>query len=130
MIIRNVTKDDLFKALEIVNKKYENNILFDYEPKPKGKAWQVKLTVRNSNKKNGSVSGSRLGQSGIMGYGIVHHIKAACWHVHGDFFDALPPKRKIICGRVVYNPGENWQDFNIGPIMNPVYYSEACDCRR
>lgn len=61
-------------------------------------------------------------------------MRFACWHVHGDFFDALleiNPRARIESGpTVITAAGGNWQDRNIGSLVLPVYHSEACDCRR
>lgn len=132
MIFKNVSKEDLERALKMVNKKYHQNITFKRGPEPKGKRWLITLTVNNANKKKGTTRGARLGPSGLMGYGSIHHIAAACWHVHGDFFDILwdiQPKMEVRGGGFHYtNPTQNWQNRNIGSIMYPVYFSEACDC--
>ena len=76
-MITNATIDELEAALRKVNEKYEDNITF------KTIGWKSKnrrtftLTVVDSRGKGG-----RRGRQG-------QRVKAACWHVHGDFFDAL-----------------------------------------
>lgn len=72
--------------------------------------------------------GARISSSG-------RRIAAACWHVHGDFFDALlkiQPNAVIVTrggpGAVIDKNGGNWQDCNIGSRMSPMMFSEACEC--
>jgi len=140
MKAKNCTAEDLQKALVIINQKYEENIKFkrlDVVAK-NGKTCQFTLTVIDSKK-----PGHRRGFPKIEGkenpfrYVAVAEGKrmaAACWHAHGDFFDALIGinKQAIIVSRsvdtVIDRNGGNWQDKNIGSMMFPLYYSEACDC--
>jgi hypothetical protein len=118
----NCTKEDLEKALEAIQEKYDHNIRWNREPEKKGKRYMFTLTVGSSFWKGG-----RRGHTG-------RRIHAACWHVHGDFFEALfqvNPKAEIISrgnGTKITNEAGNWQDWNIGSIMSPMMYSEACDC--
>jgi hypothetical protein len=118
MKAKNCTVQELQMALEIINHKYEGNIRF--KRLDGGKTPQFTLTVNSSKAKGG-----RLGQHG-------RRIAAACWHVHGDFFDALlkvNPSAVITTAFArIDADGGNWQDKNIGSIMFPMYYSEACDC--
>jgi len=64
--------------------------------------------------------------------GRQRHLINACWHVHGYFFEALLEINENIviktAGRTVDKNGGNWHDWNIGSMMYPMYYSEACDC--
>lgn len=125
MIFKNVTEKDMLQALDQINKKYDNNIRFKSGPTRKGKNITATLTV------NSTADGSR-------GYRRSHtgrKIAAACWHVHGDFFDALidiNPAAVIVTGltgkKVINKDGGNWEDANIGSMVDPMLYSEACDC--
>lgn len=136
MIIKNVSELDLKRAIAIVNEKYEDNIEIFIESR--GKNLKVNLRVKNANKKNGSIAGRKLNQSQFMGY--TKGAKAngsACWHVHGDFFDTLldiNPKAIIETSLSAIYKNEygltvgNWEDKNIGSLMNPVLYSECCEC--
>lgn len=79
------------------------------------------LTVESSREK-----GARRGHQG-------QRVSAACWHAHGDFFDALfsinPDAVIVSMGtQTITKQDGNWQDRNIGSQMQPLYYSEACDC--
>ena len=54
--------------------------------------------------------------------------------MHGNFFEKLfeiSPEAIIYsswAGKITNHSG-NWQDKNIGGIMNPMYYSDACECK-
>jgi len=122
MIAINATTDDLHEALKAVNKRYKNNVIFnrlDYA----GRRIRFTLKVKDSKK-----PGHRIGFSG-------RRMVAACWHVHGHFleelFKIIPDAEVISSGamrdRITKN-GSNWQDWNIGPRVQPLYYSDACDC--
>lgn len=88
----------------------------------------------------------------ITFHGSQRHIASACWHAHGVFFDALPrelwiypdgrmlpalgeppvsaksAKVMIKSGPWRFAPGDPWNDRNVGSRMQPLWYSEACDC--
>lgn len=130
MKVKNCTFEDLQKALEITNQKFENNVIFNREPEPRGKAILFTLRVKDS-----KLAGHRRGFS--FGDRPAKRLTSACWHVHGSFFDALlevNPNAVIVTrsgdifkrssGDVV----GNWEDSNIGSMYRPLYFSEACDC--
>jgi len=124
MLIKNVTESELEKALELVNEKYGDNVIWNRFEKV-GKQFRVTLRVKNSHG-----PGARLGQT--FGDSKPRHLISACWHVHGDFFDALFSVNsdavvKTSRQTITKNNG-NWEDWNIGSIMYPLYYSEACEC--
>lgn len=110
------------KALSTVNKKYKGNVQFErFDVRPKGCDFTLRV-------KSSFAPGARRGQSG-------RRLAKACWHVHGDLFDAilaLDNSAKIVSrggpGAVITSAGGNWQDCNIGSTMYPMYFSEACDC--
>jgi len=118
----NATIQELNEALKEVNKRFGNNITFKTLGKLTSKRNTFTLTVIDSHK-----PGHRRG---FHNNRLVH---AACWHVHGYFFEALLNINSdiyILSGnklRIDKNGG-NWIDQNIGSIMKPLYYSEACDC--
>jgi hypothetical protein len=113
------TVKELQAAIDTVNEKYLGNIRFKRIDQT-GRRVNFTLTVIDSKK-----PGGRKGPEG-------RRIAAACWHVHGDLFDALwdrNPDTVIIAGPLTMRgKGDNWQDRNIGSTMRPFYYSEACDC--
>jgi hypothetical protein len=128
--------EELFAALHKINKeKYSENITMIHFPlNKKGTRFRVRLSVADSKK-----PGARRGMpdNGKPG----RRIKAACWHTHGHFFDALLEYNpdiiiragalKIYQDKGVNGQGgryNNWQDRNIGSMLHPFYFSEACDC--
>jgi len=121
MKARKCNKEDLIKALELTNKDYDNNIKFKRLDFP-----TFTLTVKST---ADNTRGYRRGHTG-------RKVAAACWHVHGDFFDnlfSINPSAYIIVSsgtgtkRIDINGG-NWEDRNIGSLYSPLMYSEACDC--
>jgi hypothetical protein len=130
MEIVNVTEKDLKEALARINKKYENNIAFANFQQISKNRYNVTLRVKDSKK-----AGHRIAYWAYVN-GKVRRLPNACWHVHGDFFDTLldinPNAVIYALNRKIYKKGDevigNWEDWNIGSIMYPLYYSEACEC--
>lgn len=120
MIAKNVSESDLIKALEVVNKKYNNNVKFNRFDIISSNRIGFTLKVKDS-----SGAGAKTGFSG-------RKTVAACWHIHGDFFEALFDINidAVVrtANKVITREEGNWQDWNIGSIMEPLYYSEACNC--
>ena len=120
MKARNTNRNEMEKALAVVNKKYKGNIT--WKRFDDGKTINFTLTVKSS-----KGPGGRIGFTG-------RRVAAACWHVHGDFFDALfginPAAVIVSMGERISINGGNWQDKNIGSQIQPMYYSEACQCNR
>lgn len=123
MITRNCTKEQLRQALESVNERYQGNIKFK-TLEPKGKNFSFTLTVKDS-----KAMGGKIGHNG-------RRIAAACWHVHGHFFEELfkfAPDAKVLsrmAGTWITKMSGNWQDRNIGSMMYPLMFSQACDCNK
>ena len=122
------TSETLDKALQTVNKKFEDNIIFnrcDFESNTRDKRVKYTVTLKCKDSKE---AGHRLGFSENKN-GDKRRLINACWHVHGEFFDSL---RNIEDDCVIKSNGEDydgvWQDRNIGSVMNPMYFSEACEC--
>jgi len=122
MIIKNVTQEDLEKALEITNRKFENNITWNRFEKIGRNRYRVTLRVKDSRK-----AGHRIGYTG-------RRLINACWHVHGTFFDALlsvnPEAEIIALNRVINKEGGNWEDIQVGSVLCPRWLSEMCECYR
>ena len=121
MIARKCTQEDLFKALSIINLKYADNVQFNRFDFP-----NFTLRVKDSHK-----AGHRFGFNATAS-GKKRYLVSTCWHVHGDFFDALfkvNPDAYIWSGgrRIDITQG-NWEDRNIGSVMSPLMYSDACEC--
>lgn len=119
------TTTELYKAMRGVNEAYDGNLAFNREPDCRGKWTHFTLRVNNSKGK-----GARRGFSG-------RRLTAACWHAHRDFMRALyavNPKAVIKTAHADYYDSEHFEsnyqatDINIGSIMNPLKFSEACDC--
>lgn len=125
MKIMQVTENDLNKALKKINKRYKNNIVFNRLEQKHSKTYLVTLKVKDSKK-----PGHRLGFK--YGDGKQRRLINACWHVHGYFFEALleiNPDARIKTGTHEINKhGGNWQDRNIGSMVHPLMYSDACEC--
>jgi hypothetical protein len=124
MIAKNVQKQELINALIEVNKLFDDNITFFGELEPKNKLntrWSFRLKVKDSKGK-----GARRGFSG-------RRMISACWHVHGEFFDAIfkeNPNAEIVSrGKSITKDYGNWIDSNVGSLMDTLYFSEACDCQ-
>jgi len=120
MEFRNCTVEELEAALAKVNEKYNGNVKWKRFPERSGRRFKATLTVESS-----KGAGARRGRSG-------QRVAAACWHVHGDFFDALfdiqPEAAVKSAGNLITRQSGNWQDSNIGSMMQPLMYSRACDC--
>ena len=118
MKAKNTNNAAMEAALAIVNGKYAGNITWNRFDN--GRTINFTLTVKSS-----KAPGGRLGPSG-------RRVAAACWHVHGDFFDALfevcPDAVIVSMGKKITKDEGNWQDQNIGSAYLPFMYSEACDC--
>lgn len=115
----------IWDILYIINKKYDNNIIFNQEPNLislKSKGYNFSLKVKNSSESGASKT--RLGHKSI----------SACWHVHGDFYDALfdSGAKRILTSYYVKNDmkskEDNWNDYNTGSEWFPSYASGRCDC--
>lgn len=119
MELRNVTKQEIETALLNTNKKFEDNIIFN-RFESKGKNFNVTLKVKNS-----KCPGARIGFSGRA-------MTAACWHVYGTFIEEILNLNNnaviVSMGEKITINGGNWVDKNIGSIMNPMLYSDACRC--
>lgn len=117
------TQEDLIKALEVVNKRYEGNIMFN---RLDGNIFTLKV-------KDSKGPGHRVHyRYSWNGYEGERRSRSACWHVHGHFFDALfeinPDAVVWSCGNKITAEEGNWIDKNIGSQMFPLMYSESCEC--
>lgn len=121
MIAKHTNEEQLENALARVNLRYENNITWKQQPKLEGSHYRFTLKAKESDKKGGrkSPTGRKIGN-------------AACWHVHGDFFDSLFRTNQeavvVAQGRDITVSSGNWEDKNIGSMNEPFMYSDACDC--
>lgn len=124
MLAKNCTVGNLEDALMEVNKKFDGNIRFKKLDNT-NRGIRFTLTVNSSKGKGGRLSVPYFD-------GKQKRVAAACWHVHGEFFDALfeiAPDAVIVAGeKKITQYGGNWQDILMGSQMNPAYYSELCEC--
>jgi hypothetical protein len=125
MNIFRATHKEICDALDIVNKRYDNNIIFR-RFESKGKMFIVLLKAVSVQK-----AGHRLGFHYNCD-GTRRKLALACWHVHGDFFDALfniNPNIyvRVSTHKITVNEG-NWYDRNVGSVVDPMKFSEACEC--
>jgi len=113
-------RETLDQALKHVNNMFNDNIVYKTITQISSKRISFTLTVKTS--KN---EGGRIGHTG-------RRVAAACWHVHGYFFEKvweLEPEALIIAGSLrMTGEDDNWQDRNIGSVYQPMMYSEACNC--
>jgi len=136
MLVKNATIYQMNLALTKLNKKYDDNIIWNRAPEYKGGQLQFTLRVKSSKGK-----GARINKHCEMFGKPPRRSVSACWHVHGDFFDILlyiEPEAIIKSSMnpraiVIYKDSTgtvigNWQDWNIGSCMYPIRYSESCLC--
>jgi hypothetical protein len=117
MKVRNCTINHLENALEIINKKYQGNVTFN-------RLEQKRFTLRV---KDSSGPGAR------RGFHNNRKLVSACWHVHGDFFDALfkvKPDAEVFSSSTgwIDRFHGNWIDFGVGSMVYPKRMSEMCKC--
>jgi hypothetical protein len=135
MIVSNITCTDLVSALVEVNTKYANNIKFKSGSQFLGNTRDGKNKFRLTRSVVATRAKKLPGQKrGAILPGVVVHnsklVAAACWHVHGDFMDALLSQASIHIGRekLPHHPGDAWQDYNVESQAIPLYASEAYNC--
>ncbi len=127
MLIKNTNITELTEALVRVNEKYEGNVRFN-DIKPINQAdTRFKMTLRVVSSKG---PGHKLSQRAWKDK--QRRLVAACWHVHGDYFDCLfdiNPKVEIRTGGFIYkSKRDNWEDIQVGSMMFPAYMSDLCEC--
>lgn len=133
MLAKNTTMNDLYKAMRAINKKYDDNITWNRVPEYYSK--QIRFTLKVKSSKG---LGAKLSYGGCD---KPRRTVAACWHVHGDFFDILlgicasaeitTNTNRSVTKVYVDNDGDvigNWHDWSIGSMMFPVMFSESCEC--
>ncbi len=129
MIVQ-ATREECDKALAKVNERFDGNIIYRRCDPISSNRLRLTLTVKQSKGPGGRLSVTYM----IFGpaKGSPKHLKSACWHVHGYFFDQLfkinPYAVVQAMGKIITKDHGNWEDSNIGSVMHPVYYSDACEC--
>jgi hypothetical protein len=124
MKLYGVTEAQLLSVLKTVNKSYKGNLTFNYTTQKRN---HVQFTMRVASSHG---RGARLGHTG-------RHIVAACWHAHRDLMRAIfakHPDARLVSCQAVYNGRNRFEqefertgDKNIGSIVQPMYYREACE---
>ncbi len=146
MEIRNATSGEIQRAVALSQEIFDHNIrIVDLEHVRKtrqgGDVHKVKLGVHRTHKhRQGELTdyapGCRISWTGRT-------VAAACWHVHGIFFDSLltvQPKASIKVGpawtdapnQLIRRKGDkavgNWRDWDAGSVFEPVKMSQLCYC--
>ena len=119
MLAKNCNITDLENALNEVNLSFDDNIKFKrLDNTNRG----IRFTLSVHSSRN---AGSRIGYSG-------KRVCAACWHAHGEFFESLfelmPDAIIKATDKTITKDQGNWEDWNIGSVYSPLWYSDACDC--
>ncbi len=135
MIAKNITRVQIEKALRIINVKYNGNIRFERleSVNQKGDRFLFTLRVKDSHRAGHALGYSHNSWTTKTGKQYKQRcLASACWHVHGDLFDAmilLAPECEIrSLDKKINAAGGNWQDWNAGSVMEPVQASERCEC--
>jgi len=119
MYARKTNVQEMCQALAKINEKYKDNVIFS-ENLVESKKIRFRLKVLHSHERGG-----RFHLTTDKG----HCSPFACWHVHGDFFDALfiiNPNAVIWSeGKKITKDYGNWEDKQIGI---QISYSESCLC--
>ena len=125
MHVKNLNAVELDRALALTNKRYDDNLEFNYV-RCNGHSVDFTLRVKDSH-----------GKGARIGFYSHRHLINACWHAHGHLFEnilKIQPRAIIqTMMSTIYkdeydNIVGNWQDKNIGSIVSPLMYSEACEC--
>ena len=114
----------------VSDKAYQGNVILQYEGiRSRGKALRWRLDVRSS---HGPGARRRASDDARM--------RVACWHVYRDVMTRLfelNPDGRIKTAQADYRGRGEFEDkfpdtghANIGSIMRPVEYRDACDCER
>lgn len=135
MIIKNATREQMQQALEAINAdRFAGNIGWRRAPEAIGRRFRFTLRAIDSAGKGGRLGAPHASWTTRTGKAYKQRRigQAACWHVHGYYFEALlklAPEAEISAGLLKINAqGGNWKDRNIGSMVEPFYYSEACEC--
>jgi hypothetical protein len=120
MIAKNVDRYEMERALEKVNARFSGNVYWNrFEHKKNG----IQFTLRVKDSK---------GPGHAIGYHHARRLTFACWHVHGYFFEALfevnPNVVVYSRGKKITKDGGNWEDWNAGSEIYPLYMSNKCEC--
>ena len=131
MYIKGIDSQSLQFALHRVNNRFKDSwIEPDYVVSTK---FGVKVKLRVQTSKS---TFHRLGQS-FTSLGNRRKLACLCWHGFGHVFREvfkINPHAVVRTAQITYRGGGDFNlrygssDRNIGSMMNPLYYSEACEC--
>ena len=125
----NFSRDQLEAALAVVNVRYAGNVRIIHGTV--AKVWR-RFTLRVISSKG---PGAKISMTSFADRRSV----AACWHAHGDLFDALWNLEGGSAGAYYIESAghgrmrgrcDNWVDRDIGSQYRPVMHSESCECTR
>jgi hypothetical protein len=133
MVTRKATEAQVYAALEQANKAYAGNLVIRggiYQGGIRsvgGTGLRFSLTVKSSKGEGARLNTRRTG-----------HLSAACWHAYRDFLAALfteCSEATVHTAQAHYNGAADFLDkfpdtgdTNIGSMMEPCCYIDACDC--
>ena len=131
MILSGITKHEISKALAMTNKLFDGNVIINNYScmNAKGTRHRVTLRVRNS-----SGPGARLGFH-RNNDGNRRKLINLCWHGYGTFIDNIFEVRadakvsNLITGKMDDVDSWYWHDRQIGSMMDPMWFSDACECK-
>ena len=117
MRAKNITESQLRQALANVNNEQGYKLIFNREPEKVGNF--LHFTIRSERSK---IPGSSISWSG-------RNSPSASWHSHGYLFDAMLAIAPEVIIKTAFSSvdaqGGNWQDFQVGSMMNPSMASEG-----
>ena len=117
------TREEIIDALTYASRKYHGNIGFRNGPdfvrndRSGTTIYRVTLTVHDSHGEGASINPYTR-----------RHIKAACWHAHGYFYDGFNEGTLIEARGTKYRTGEPWVEYNRGSLLWPSVASNWCNC--
>lgn len=132
MKVSNVTYENIIDALRQTNVRFSGNVIINNHSFLNQKGTRHRVTLRVKDSKG---SGHRLGFT-RNNDGNRRRLVSACWHVYGTFVDAIfeiAPDAKVsngVTGKMDTVDSWYWHDRQIGSMMDPIMYSDACDCDR
>ena len=131
MRLYNVPINELRAALSSVSCLYEGNLIFNRLEQRRNHIIFTLRVLRSDS------PGHRLGFSRTAN-GNRRRFTAACWHAHRDLlalvFKQFPMARLKSAGgnykgAIDFQVNYDWTgDRNIGSIMDPLHYRNACEC--
>ena len=158
MIARKVNSDQMYQALAKLNKKYKGNITWNrFDVRGKTIKFTLKCISssgpghrlgQQEHKRKLKLKAKDI-PKWLKLYKLIHpefdiheylnkyewrrkRLSSCCWHVWGNFIDKLFELNPDI---IIYSRGKKhdinswqWEDWNAGSIMNPIFISTLCEC--